>query len=131
MIAADTNILIRLIVDDHPDQTTLALALLETSRPDSIRIDMVVLAELCWVLKRVYKLSNNQLIDIVEQLLERVELVFDNRSAIMTALRWFEGGRADFADYLIAAQNCEAGAEPTMTFDQNAAAHYKFQLMAE
>jgi predicted nucleic-acid-binding protein len=48
----------------------------------------------------------------------------------MTAILWFEHGKADFADYLIAALNHDAGAAPTYTFDRVAAAHGAFALLA-
>jgi predicted nucleic-acid-binding protein len=129
MIGIDSNVLIRLFTTDSPAQTAAALRLLEVSAPASVRVEAIVLVEIVWVMKRQFRSSKAAQIDLIERLLERQELVFSRRNAIMTALRWFEHGRADFADYLIAALNAEAGARPTLTFDVDAAAHPVFQVV--
>jgi len=48
----------------------------------------------------------------------------------MTALQWYRLGNADFADYLIAALNREAGAAPTYAFDERAASSSAFVLIS-
>jgi predicted nucleic-acid-binding protein len=129
MIGIDTNALLRLFTTDSPEQMAATNKLIGKRGPSSIRLTNLVVAELVWTLVRHYKQEKKQIIDIVEQLLEREELVFESRSAVMMALRWFEGGKADFADYLIGALNEEAGASPTYTFDHLAAGHIGFSLI--
>ena len=130
MIGLDTNVLVRLCVRDHPDQVEAALRLLSGVPPASVRVSVVVLAELTWTLLRRYRLDKAALIATVEGLLSRVELDIEGRGAVMTALRWYRGGNADFADYLIAALNREAGAAPTYTFDERAASSSAFALVS-
>jgi predicted nucleic-acid-binding protein len=48
----------------------------------------------------------------------------------MTAPRWYRGGSADFADYLVAALNREAGAVPTCRFDERATSRPAFALVS-
>src|SRR5262245_57290221 len=110
MIGWDTNVLLRLFTIDHPAQTAAAIKLIDGCGPASIRLTNIVMAELVWTLARYYKRQKHEIVDIVEQLLQRQELVFESRSAVMVALRWFEQGNADFGDYLIGALNDEAGA---------------------
>lgn len=129
MIGIDTNVLLRLFTTDSPEQTAATNKLIGKRGPSSIRLTNIVVAELVWTLVRHYKREKNEIVDIVEQLLEREELVFESRSAVMMALRWFERGKADFADYLIGALNEEAGASPTYTFDHLAAGHIAFSLI--
>src|SRR3712207_2521958 len=109
MIGIDLNVLIRLFTTDSPAQTAAALRLLEERAPASVRVEAIVLVEIVWVMKPQFRSSKAAQIDLIERLLERQELVFSRRNAIMTALRWFEHGRAD---YLIAALNAEAGTRP-------------------
>jgi predicted nucleic-acid-binding protein len=130
LIGLDTNVLVRLCVRDHPDQVEAALKLLSGASPASIRVSVVVLAELSWTLLRRYRLDKAALIATVESLLSRVELDIEGRAAVMTALRWYRSGKADFADYLIAALNREAGATPTYTFDERAASSSAFALIS-
>lgn len=129
MIGLDTNVLLRLFDDTDAVQTGLARALMERSGPQSLRITNLVVAELVWTLKRHYGQPRDRLVQILHQLLRMPQLVFEDRSAVMTASLWFQSGQADFADYLIAAANEEAGAHPTLTFDRAAAAHPAFAPM--
>ncbi|MCW5696296.1 MAG: type II toxin-antitoxin system VapC family toxin [Bauldia sp.] len=126
MIGIDTNVLLRLFSDDNPAQAASAANLIDAQGPESIRVSNIVLAEMVWALARIYRQDKARIIEILVLLLGREELVFEFRSAVKTALDWYEHGRADFADYLIAASNAAAGAEPTYTFDQMAESHPAF-----
>jgi predicted nucleic-acid-binding protein len=130
LIGIDTNVLVRLCVRDNPDQVKAALKLLSGAPTASIRVSVVVLAELTWVLLRRYRIDKAALIATMESLLSRAELNIEGRSAVMLALRWYREGNADFADYLIAALNRDAGATPTYTFDEQATSSPAFALMS-
>jgi len=130
LIGLDTNVLVRLCVRDDSDQVEAALRLLSGVPPASVRVSVIVLAELAWTLLRRYRLDKAALIATVESLLSRVELDIEGRGAVMTALEWYRNGNADFADYLIAALNREAGAAPTYTFDEMAASNSAFVLVS-
>jgi predicted nucleic-acid-binding protein len=129
MIGWDTNVLLRLFTSDNPAQTAAVIKLLSGCGPASIRLTNIVIAELVGTLVRHYKRQRQEIVEIVEKLLQREELVFENRSAVMMALRWFEQGNADFGDYLIGALNDEAGAAPTFTFDRQASSNASFALV--
>jgi predicted nucleic-acid-binding protein len=129
LIGVDTNVLVRLCVGDDANQLK-ALKLLSGAPPASVRVSVIVLAELAWTLLRSYRLDRAALIASVELLLSRAELDIEGRSAVMTALQWYREGNADFADYLIAALNRDAGAAPTYTFDQWATSSPAFALVS-
>jgi predicted nucleic-acid-binding protein len=130
LIGVDTNVLVRLCVRDNSDQVKAALKLLSGAPPASVRVSVIVLAELAWTLLRRYRLDRAALIATMENLLSRVELDIEGRSAVVTALQWYGEGNADFADYLIAALNREAGATPTYTFDEKATSSPAFALVS-
>jgi predicted nucleic-acid-binding protein len=130
LIGLDTNVLVRLCVRDDSTQVEAALRLLSGAPPASVRISVVVLAELAWTLLRRYRLEKVALVSIMEDLLSRVELDIEGRSAVMMATHWYRTGNADFADYLIAALNREAGATSTYTFDERAASSAAFVLVS-
>jgi predicted nucleic-acid-binding protein len=130
LIGVDTNVLVRLCIRDNSDQVDAALKLLSGAPPASVRVSVIVLAELAWTLLRRYRFDSAALIATVESLLSRVELDIEGRSAVMTALQWYRDGNADFADYLIAALNREAGAAPTYTFDEKATSSPAFELVS-
>ena len=130
MIALDTNVLLRLFVRDHPEQAKAVTKLLADAGPASVRVSTIVLAELVWTLQRRYQLEKGSLIATLQNLLTRSELELEGRGAVMTAIRWYELGDADFVDYLIAALHRDAGAAPTFTFDRVAGSHSAFSLLS-
>lgn len=112
MIAVDTNILLRLFTIDSPHQTKKLLEFLDRSDVTSIRVSVIVLAEMGWALRRVYKMPKPAVIEIFLTLLKAKKLAIENREAVIQALDMYKASKADFADCLIAACNQAAGAAP-------------------
>ena len=129
MIAADTNVLLRLYANDHAGQKQAALNMLFGVPAGHVRVSVVVLAEMTWALRSVYKQPKKMIADVILDLLTREELTIESRAIVFKALRWFDSFRIDFSDCLIAALNEEAGAVPTYTFDLDAAALNSFSLL--
>lgn len=96
MIAFDTNLLVRALVDDHPEQVAVVRQLIAS---DSIFISRTVLLETEWVLRARYKKSRDQLSAFFSALLEVDNTVVENAEAVTHALEWYAQG-ADFADAL-------------------------------
>ena len=59
MAAADTNLLLRLLLDDDAEQARAARAFQRTHAP--LFVSHVVLAELAWVLESGYRLTRPRL----------------------------------------------------------------------
>ncbi len=93
------------------------------------RISLVVLAELVWVLKSIFKRSRSEIAGILEQLIQASDLVIDRAAVVELALADFKAGSADFFDYLLARDNERAGCETTYTLDGKAACHPAFTLL--
>ena len=66
---------------------------------------------------------------VIRQLLRTAELEVEDRQTAWAALREFESGGADFADYLIAHRNHAHGCTRTCTFDVRAARGKHFALV--
>ncbi|MCQ8105684.1 type II toxin-antitoxin system VapC family toxin [Methylomonas sp. SURF-2] len=96
MIAFDTNLLVRVLVDDHPEQVAVVRQLIAS---DSIFISRTVLLETEWVLRARYKKSRDQLGAFFTALLEVDNTVVEDADAVSHALEWYAQG-ADFADAL-------------------------------
>lgn len=116
-ITADTNVLIRALVQDDPDQAAGAAAVLEQA--ELIAVPLTVLCELVWVLRRVYRFSPNDCCEAIETLMQSRTVVVD-RPAVELGLRLLAAG-GDFADGVIALSGSRLGAEALVTFDQQAA----------
>jgi predicted nucleic-acid-binding protein len=111
VIAFDTNMLVRLLVDDHPEQAALAQRLLADN---TALIPRTVVLETEWVLRSVYKLPRERMAAFVGLLLRSENAVVEDHGVVERALAWYEQG-ADFADALHLAA-CD-GAE-VQTFDE-------------
>lgn len=130
MIALDTNVLVRYIMQDDDVQAARASALIESlSSTDPALVPLVVIVELAWVLQRSYKLSREQVTQAVEALLSSRELIVAQSGTVWSALRAYRSGKGDFADCLIARCAVADGCTRTMTFDRAAARHSGMQLI--
>ena len=112
MIAFDTNLLVRLLVDDTPEQADVAEALLVAN---TVFISRTVLLESEWVLRASYRKTREQISRFFAELLETDNTVIENHDAVAQALDWYRLG-ADFADALHLAA---CGRAIMHTFDQN------------
>jgi predicted nucleic-acid-binding protein len=122
MIGLDTNILLRFYLKDDPDQSAGAAALIQSfSAQEPGHISLVTLAELIWVMDRIYRKPKNAISALVRGLLESKQVVLENHNAVIQALRSFDSSNADFSDCLIERLCASAGCSQTMTFDVGAA----------
>ena len=115
MRAVDTNILVRLLARDDPQQLKAA----ETYISKGAWVSTVVLAETCWVLQSVYGLGDNQIATIVEMLLSHEYLSLQDAEVASAALEQFRAAAAPgFTDCLILEIARKAGHLPLGTFDK-------------
>lgn len=128
MKAIDSNILVRLVIDDDPDQTRLVYHLARVE--GALFVNRLVLAECAWVLARRYGLSRVRIAQEIRVLFESSEVVFEDEDLVDDALALSAELNADLADLLIALSNDRLGHAPTLTFDRKAAARISaFELV--
>jgi predicted nucleic-acid-binding protein len=96
MIAIDTNILVRLVTNDAPEQTQRAAKLLHRQ---PVFISKTVILELEWVLRFSYALERAIILATVQKILVTDNFTVEHRTAIEQALQWYAQGM-DFADAL-------------------------------
>jgi predicted nucleic-acid-binding protein len=122
MIGVDTNVLVRVFVDEAPEQTSAALHLLSgLSQDDPAFVSTIVLIELVWVLKRSYGFDDNATLVAVDSLLESANIEIEHAEMVQAAVSAAHEDGSDLADSLIALSAIAAGAGKVMTFDKNAA----------
>ncbi len=131
MIGLDTNVLVRYIVQDDPEQAEAAERLIEEActRQSPGYVGVPVLVELVWVLTAAYRHDRPMVASVIRQLLRTAELLVEDRETAWSALREFESGGADFADCLIGHRNRARGCDRTYTFDRGAARGHHFALV--
>lgn len=115
-ITADTNVLLRVFVDDDPAQSRTAVETLEQA--DSVAISLQSFCELAWVLDRHYRASRVDIAAAIRRLLDTSN-VSVNRPAVEAGLSMLEAG-GDFADGVIAYDGDWLGGETFVSFDRKA-----------
>lgn len=115
-IVADTNVILRLFVDDHPDQAAAAKALFEEATV--IVASTQSICELCWVLKSVYGAHRDDVAKAIVQLLNTGKITLD-KPAIEAGLAILRAG-GDFADGVIAHEGRGSGGDTFVSFDKKA-----------
>lgn len=96
MISLDTNILIRLVVNDNDAQSELAERLVRDNR---VFISKTVLMESEWVLRHSYQYSREHIAWFFRQIFEPWNTVIENPEQVAKAIEWYSAG-CDFADAL-------------------------------
>ncbi|TVP60316.1 MAG: PIN domain-containing protein [Halomonadaceae bacterium] len=110
MIAIDTNVLLRYLLQDHENQAKKAAALINGTVP--VLITDIVLVETVWVLTgKRYKLDREAVGGVIAALFEERNIVFEDGQTVWRALSDFRKARpvkvngkkksADFPDALI------------------------------
>ena len=118
MIGIDTNVLLRLWLNDDPAQNKRIDALLEThgGMPGSLLVSDVVLAEAVWTLKSAFEQDKSAQLIAVRSLFEETAFAFEDREAVAAALSLFEASSCGFADCLVVAKHAVQGCDFTATF---------------
>ena len=119
MIGIDTNILLRLWLNDDPVQNKRIDQLLAEhgGLPGSLLVTDVVLIEAVWTLKSAFEQDKHSQLIAVRSLLEETAFAFEEREAVAAALSLFEAGSCGFADCLVVAKHARQGCDFTATFD--------------
>jgi predicted nucleic-acid-binding protein len=115
-VALDTNVLVRLLVNDDPAQAEQAAALIDSSA--ACFVPITVALELEWVLRGAYKLPREAVINAFEGLLAIRHLHLEQDDLVRRALEW-HGHGMDFADALHLARSEGCGA--LISFDRQLA----------
>jgi len=122
VIALDTNVLVRYLVNDDPQQAQAAHALLAELTPHRRGfVCREVVVELAWVLERAYDFSRDHIATVLEELVATEELHFEAADDVVRAAYTYRRGGAGFSDQMIAAAAKRAGADILYTFDHQAA----------
>ena len=113
----DTNVLIRHLTGDPPEQAARATAYL--SRADELLLTDLVAAEAVYVLESFYEVERSGVADLVRAVIAFPAIVVLDAPVLLRALEIYELHALDFAEaYLVA--NAEAsGVGAIVSFDQS------------
>ena len=97
MIALDTNVWVRYVTNDEPDEAKRALAVLAES--EEIFVAKTTLLELEWVLRAAYKLPATAIIKALRHILGLPNVQVEMPDQLEKAIDYYDKG-LDFADAL-------------------------------
>ena len=125
MIGLDTNVLVRYLAQDDAKQAAIATRLIEQdlSAVQPGFICLVVLVELCWVLKRLYAATENELVGTVEDLLGAAQFHVERREVVQAATQHtisLKDVKVGLTDRLIVEIAKTQGCSHTVSFDKGA-----------
>lgn len=121
MIALDTNVLVRYVVEDDARQSARAAAVVDRAigAGEALFVSDVVLCEFVWVLGGSYRVPRVTIVVTLRELLRAKHLAFSATDRLARAVAAFEGGKGDFADYVIREHALAARCDHVVTFDRS------------
>lgn len=118
MTTLDTNVLVRVLVDDPGSAAQCKAARAALLLADDCYIPSVVQAELVWVLTRAYGLAKNEVVAVLEHLAENLGFVLQEPAVFVRALELYRASTAGFSDCLIVAEARSSRRVPVLSFDR-------------
>lgn len=120
LLFADTNLFLRFLTRDVPEQAEAVRELL--IRAERGDIDLVttpmVIAEIVWVLETLYEKTKDDIQQLILSLLNTPGLEVDQGNRVVRALSWYVDKNIDFIDAYNAAWMVDQGLDSIYTFDR-------------
>ena len=116
----DSNVFIRLFVEDDGPQRRSARKLLEQTRAGTVELvtGPPVFFEIAWVLSHTYKVGNDKILDVLEAILSFPNLRVLDKEHVMASISLSRKTNGDFADSYIAVSAHRAQADNVATFNK-------------
>lgn len=96
MVAIDTNVVVRFLTGDHPQQAARARALIET---EAISVATTVMLEAEWVLRSAYEIPARRACEALRAFAGLPTVTLQEPERVERAMTWAAAGM-DFADAL-------------------------------
>ena len=117
----DTNIFLRLMINDDPQKADACAAIFRNAiagRENLFTTDMVI-AEIVWVLESFYGLDRKDICEKVEKILNTRNLNISNRETILNALIAYKEKNIDYIDAYNACALRDQGINEVYSFDRH------------
>ena len=112
----DTNILVRHLTGDPPEQAARATKFLAES--DDLLLADLVVAEVVYVLESFYEVPRQRVAELVRAIVSFPAMVVLDAALLLRALEVYEVDRLDFADAYLVAQAERSGVGVVASFDR-------------
>lgn len=112
----DTNVLIRHLTGDPPDQARRATRFL--ARSQSLRLADLIVAEVVYVLQSVYRVGRDEVALLIRSIVVSDRMLVDDRRLLLRAIEVYEVDRLAFADAYLVASAERTGVRVVVSFDK-------------
>lgn len=129
MIALDTNVLIRFLINDDKKQASIAKEVIQKaeSTKQPLFVTSLVVLKVVWVLDAVYEAERSDIITAIGDLILMPSLCFEDQTMLRHFIIEASTSTFDLSDLLISLSGIESGCETTLTFDKKASKFSGFQ----
>lgn len=133
MFAIDTNILIRFLVKDDIKQSDLVYQqFIQAEKEKQVFfVPLLVVLELIWVLQSAYKISDQDIVSTLSDLLQMPVLKFEAPTILHQFIHSANKTNFDLSDILIAHSALFSECQKVLTFDKKASKFKHFKLLDE
>lgn len=99
-ILIDANIVIRFLLDDHPELSRKAKTIFKEAETGKIKLffDEVIVAEIVWTLSSFYKIKKIDIVDRLEKLLSQDWAENPKKKLILITLDLYRSSNLDYID---------------------------------
>lgn len=118
----DTNIFLRFILNDVPNQQKIAEKLLKQAkdRQLNLRVPQIIIFEIEFILNKYYFFSKNDIFGKLKSIIDASYLDIQDRDIFKTALSFYEDKNISLVDCFLRA-NADINGIEIFTFDQKLA----------
>lgn len=115
MVAVDTNVILRLLTGDDPEQAVIA----EAAIADGAWVSHVVVIETAWALRVNFRFDHAAVARALDLLLKNDKVTIEDADVVAAAVEQYRRAPAlRFSDCLILESARKAGHLPLVTFDR-------------
>jgi predicted nucleic acid-binding protein len=112
----DTNVLVRHLTGDPPEQAARATRLL--AEAEQLLLADLIVAEVVYVLESFYEVPRPRVAELVRAIIAFPAIGVADESLLLRGLEVYEVHRLDFADAYLVAQAEAAGVDAVVSFDK-------------
>ena len=119
--AVDANILLRFVTADHPEMSPRCRLLFERLQngEEEVVLPEAALADAVWTLRSHYRWPLPEICAFLGDLLAIEGLHMARKEMVWNALDFFQEGKIDFSDALIAAEMASLGLGEVYSYDRD------------
>jgi len=115
MSLVDTNIILRYLLNDIPEQSEVARLEL---KKDNVKILTQVVAEVIYVLSKIYKINRKEISENLLKIFSLDGVIVENEEIVVFAVAEYGNSKLDFVDELLYA-NSKIRGTMVKTFDSS------------